>query len=103
MDNASGRSTPLPFREGLFCEGNRCRRGVTSPAVGPQDRPDRRRLPSRNVVPLPIGPLGAADSIEEWASRYLDAAVCGVRSVEVAGKIALHLARFRDHFADAHG
>ena len=52
---------------------------------------------------MPIGPLGAADSIEEWASRYLDAAVCGVRSVEVAGKIALHLARFRDHFADAHG
>jgi hypothetical protein len=52
-------------------------------------------------LPVPIGPLGAADSIEEWASRYLDAAVCGVRSVEVAGKIALHLVRFRDHFADA--
>jgi hypothetical protein len=51
---------------------------------------------------VPIGGLGAADSIEEWASRYLDAAVCGVRSVEVAGKIALHLARFRDHFADTH-
>jgi integrase len=52
---------------------------------------------------VPIGGLGAADSIEEWASRYLDAAVCGVRSVEVAGKIALHVARFRDHFADTHG
>jgi integrase len=54
-------------------------------------------------VRVPIGGLEAADSIEEWASRYLDAAVCGVRSVEVPGKIALHLARFRDHFADAHG
>ena len=52
---------------------------------------------------MPIGGLGAADLIEEWANRYLGAAVYRVRSVEVTGKIALHLARFRDHFADAHG
>ena len=52
---------------------------------------------------MPIGGLGAADLIEEWANRYLGAAVYGVRSVEVTGKIALHLARFRDHFADTHG
>lgn len=43
------------------------------------------------------------DSIEEWASRYLDAAPCGVASVEVPDKIALHPARFRDNLADAHG
>lgn len=62
---------------------------MTAPPAEPQHRPDRRRLPSRKVVPAPIGPLGAA--------------VCGIRSVEVAGKIALHLARFRDHFVDDHG
>lgn len=66
-------------------------------------RPDRRRLPSRKVVPLPIGGLAARDAIEAWAGRYLDAAVRGVRSAEVADKIALHLARFRDHFHAAHG
>jgi hypothetical protein len=65
-------------------------------------RPDRRRLPSRKVVPLPIGGLTAPDSIKQWAGRYLDAAGRGVRSAEVADKIALHLARFRDHFASAH-
>jgi hypothetical protein len=29
--------------------------------------------------------------------------LCGVRSVEGVGKTAWHLARFRAHFADAHG
>ena len=52
---------------------------------------------------MPIGGLTAADVIEAWAGRYLDAAVRGVRSAEVADKIALHLARFRDHFHAAHG
>jgi integrase len=66
-------------------------------------RPDRRRFPSRQVVPLPISGLAAPDAIEAWAGRYLDAAVRGVRSAEVADKIALHLARFRDHFHAAHG
>lgn len=60
-------------------------------------------MPSRKVVPLPIDGLTAPDSIEAWASRYLDAAVRGVRSAEVADKIALHLARFRDHFHTVHG
>jgi hypothetical protein len=63
----------------------------------------RDRLPSRKVVPLPVVGLTAADSIEDWAGRYLDAAVRGVRSVEVADRIALHLARFADHFTAGHG
>ena len=71
--------------------------------AGPAARPDRRGLPSRKVVPLPIGGLVGPDSIEAWAACYLDAAVLGVRSSEVTDKIALHLARFRDHFYDAHG
>jgi hypothetical protein len=53
-------------------------------------------------MPLPIGGLSAPDSIEQWARQYLDAAVRGVRSAEVTDKIALHLARFRDHFHSAH-
>jgi integrase len=76
---------------------------MTAQATDPLARPDRRRLPSRKVVPLPIGGLGGPDSIEGWAGRYLDAAVRGVRSAEVADKIALHLARFRDHIQDEYG
>ncbi|HKR49477.1 MAG TPA: hypothetical protein VJT72_07840 [Pseudonocardiaceae bacterium] len=47
-------------------------------------------------MPLPIDGLSGPDSIEVWAGRYLDAAIRGVRSAEVADKIALHLARFGD-------
>jgi hypothetical protein len=54
-------------------------------------------------VPLPTGGLAAPDAIEAWAGRNLNAAVRGVRSSEIADKIALHLARFRDHFHAAHG
>jgi integrase len=54
-------------------------------------------------VPLPIGSLGRPDSIEAWVGCYLDAAIRGVRSPEVTDKIALHLARFRDHFHEVHG
>jgi integrase len=75
---------------------------MTTQLAESSPRPDRRRLPSRKVVPLPIGGL-SPDSIEDWAGRYLDAAVRGVRSAEVADKIALHLARFRDHFHTVHG
>jgi len=76
---------------------------MTAQVTETEARPDRRRLPSRKVVPLPIDGLAAPDAIEAWAGRYLDAAVRGVRSAEVADKIALHLARFRDHFHAAHG
>jgi hypothetical protein len=76
---------------------------MTVQATDSPPRPDRRRLPSRKVVPLPIGGLAGPDSIEAWAARYLDAAIRGVRSPEVTDKIALHLARFGDHFHDVHG
>lgn len=91
------------FREGPFCEANRYPEVMTAQAKDPPSRPDQRELPSRKVVPLPIGDLSGPDSIESWAGRYLDAAVRGVRSAEVADKIALHLARFRDHIHDTHG
>ncbi|MGH3857683.1 MAG: hypothetical protein ACRDR6_30180, partial [Pseudonocardiaceae bacterium] len=63
---------------------------MTAQATDPPSHPDRRRLPSRKVAPLPIGGLSGPDSIEAWAGRYLDAAVRGVRSAEVTDKIALH-------------
>ena len=76
---------------------------MTAQATDPPQRPDRRRLPSRKVVPLPVSGLAGPDSIEAWAARYLDAAIRGVRSAEVTDKIALHLARFRDHVHEEHG
>ena len=43
------------------------------------------------------------DSLAAWIGHYQHLAVAGVRSDPVAAKIALHLARFRDFFAAAHG
>lgn len=43
------------------------------------------------------------DSLAEWVDRYLSLAVAGVRSAEVAAKIALHLQRFCDAFAGDYG
>jgi hypothetical protein len=39
-------------------------------------------------------PVEADDSVAAWVQRYLDQAVRGVRSDEVAGKISRHLERF---------
>ncbi|HWR49248.1 MAG TPA: hypothetical protein VN327_16815 [Pseudonocardiaceae bacterium] len=63
---------------------------MTAQATNSPLRPDRRGVPSRKVTPLPIGGLSGPDSIESWAGRYLDAAIRGVRSAEVTGKIAVH-------------
>jgi hypothetical protein len=76
---------------------------MTAQVTGISSRPDRRRLHSRKVVLLPTGGHGTSDANEAWAGRYLDAAVRGVCSTEVTDKIALHLARFRDHFHAARG
>ena len=43
------------------------------------------------------------ESLSAWITRYLSLAVVGVRSEEVADKIALHLERFRVFFEDAYG
>lgn len=76
----------------------------------PHRSDQRRRLPLRAWIAadcrhkgctLPVGGLGAPESIEERAGRYLDAAVRGSRSAGVADKIAVRLARFRDYFHDA--
>ena len=70
---------------------------------GAQAGRDPRKLPSRNAQVVPIGPASTADSLTAWAERYQALAVRGVRSEEVATKIALHLGRFLAFFADAYG
>ena len=47
--------------------------------------------------------MAAGDTLEVWISRYLLLAIEGVRSEEVAAKIALHLDRFRSFLAEAYG
>jgi hypothetical protein len=41
--------------------------------------------------------------LSAWVTRYLALAVVGVRSEEVADKIALHLQRFATFYQDAYG
>jgi site-specific recombinase XerD len=43
------------------------------------------------------------EALSAWVTRYLTLAVVGVRSEEVADKIALHLERFATFFKDAYG
>ena len=58
------------------------------------DGQDRRKITSRKVIDPGRGPAEADDSVTAWTQRYLDLAVRGVRSDEVARKIARHLERF---------
>ena len=45
----------------------------------------------------------APDGLSEWAGRYLELAVVGVRSGTVAEKAALHLGRFVAFFEESYG
>ena len=45
----------------------------------------------------------APDRLTAWSERYLALAVVGVRSEEVAKKIALHLERFASFYKEAYG
>ena len=64
---------------------------------------DRIRLPSRKAVALVTAGVEVSDSVAAWTVRYLELAVRGVRSAEVASKIAAHLARFGEYVIDAYG
>ncbi len=46
------------------------------------------------VLGVPADRIGGVDTVGFWIEAYLAAAVRGVRSAEVAGKIARHLRRF---------
>jgi len=45
----------------------------------------------------------AVDSVSAWAQRYEQLAVRGVRSGEVANRIALHLLRFELYLRSSYG
>jgi integrase len=55
------------------------------------------------VVPFTGAAPDAVESLSAWVTRYLTLAVVGVRSEEVADKIALHLERFATFYKDAYG
>jgi len=69
-------------------------------AVSPATASDHGRLPSRKAGGLPVAGLAGADCVGAWVGRYLELAVQGVRSPEVAGKITAHLARFADYITN---
>ncbi|MGP4104701.1 tyrosine-type recombinase/integrase [Nonomuraea sp. KM90] len=66
----------------------------TPRSADPSPGSDHAEITSRKVVGLSERLDPADDSLTTWSERYLDLAVRGVRSAEVAGKITRHLARF---------
>ncbi len=54
-------------------------------------------------MPFAGGPPEAVEALSAWMTRYLTLAVIGVRSEDVADKIALHLRRFAAFYKDAYG
>src|SRR5215211_2927689 len=55
------------------------------------------------VVPFAGGAPETVEALSAWVTRYLTLAVVGVRSEEVADKIALHLERFATFYKDTYG
>jgi integrase len=55
------------------------------------------------VVPFAGAAPEAVEALSAWIARYLTLAVVGIRSEEVADKIALHLERFATFFKDVYG
>src|SRR5215216_4292515 len=55
------------------------------------------------LVPSAEAALEPVEALSAWITRYLTLAVVGVRSEEVADKIALHLQRFATFYQDAYG
>src|SRR4029079_9999891 len=53
--------------------------------------------------PVLVGAGEVPDSLAAWMVRYLTLAVVGVRSDNVARKIALHLQRFASFYREAYG
>lgn len=74
---------------------------ATASSVNTPDDP--REFPSRKMLTVLGAPAGDSDTVGFCSEAYLTAAVRGVRSAEVAGKIARHLQRFRDWFLEGFG
>src|SRR5918994_345372 len=56
-----------------------------------------------SVVPFAGVAPEAVETLSGWVTRYLTLAVVGVRSEEVADKIALHLERFATFYKEGYG
>src|SRR5215211_9092798 len=56
-----------------------------------------------SLVPFAGAVPETVEALSAWVTRYLTLAVVGVRSEEVADKIALHLERFATFYKDAYG
>ncbi len=54
-------------------------------------------------MPFAGGAPETVEALAAWVTRYLTLAVVGVRSEEVADKIALHLQRFATFYNEAYG
>jgi hypothetical protein len=67
--------------------------GIASLGNAPQDR---REFASRKVLTILGVPAEGCETVGFWIEAYLSAAVRGVRSAEVTGKISRHLGRFRE-------
>src|SRR3954470_3514784 len=76
-------------------------------ATSETSTPHLAEITSRKVDGSLVPFVGAApdtvEALSAWVSRYLTLAVVGVRSEEVADKIALHLERFATFFKEAYG
>lgn len=76
-------------------------------ATSETSTPHLVEITSRKVEGSSASFAGAApdtvESLSAWITRYLTLAVVGVRSEEVADKIALHLERFAAFYQDAYG
>ena len=102
-DRGSPRFTKLRPRCGQFRHLPFDGAGDKQPrmfAVSPATASDHGRLPSRKAGGLPRPGLAVADYVGTWVGRYLELAVQGVRSPEVAGKITAQLARFADYITN---
>src|SRR5215213_2379033 len=63
-----------------------------------------QKFTTQKVGRPPLLPVGEVpDSLAGWMVRYLTLAVVGVRSDNVARKIALHLQRFASFYREAYG
>src|SRR5215210_1978636 len=76
-------------------------------ATSETSTPHLAEITSRKVdgalVPFAGVAPDTVESLSAWITRYLTLAVVGVRSEEVADKIALHLERFRTFYTEAYG
>jgi site-specific recombinase XerD len=72
-------------------------------AISTNSGQDRRKIASRKMLEVAGAAAEGDDHLAVWVERYLDLGVRGVRSPEVAAKIARHLDRFRAFLAEGLG